>query len=170
MNHPLGKKGFSLIEVLVAVGLFSLLSLTASVVLTGVQRSQQHSSATSVVENEANSALYQMTQSIRSASSITGPAASATSSTLTLGLASVPVENPTTYAFTGTTLTSTKGSGQTVPLTSSSVQVKNLVFTNLTAPGTKGTIRIALTLSYTNPGGLSQKKVTRTYYTSVSLR
>src|SRR3977135_2703768 len=136
-------RGFSLVEVLVATGILALVSLTSAALLTGIVHTQQRATASSNVETEANYALYQMTQSMRNASAITAPAASTTSSSLTLALSGVAADSPTVISLSGTTLMIQKGVGSAIALTSPNVQVSNLIFTNVTASGTKGTIRVS---------------------------
>ncbi len=169
-THEQSITGFSLIEVMVALAIFSALSLSAVSLLSGIQRAQLHVGAVNNVETEGNYALSQITQSVRNASAITAPVSTATSSSLTLTLSALPAENPTIMNLSGTTIVSKKGSAAAIALTSPTVQVTKLTFTNLTGTGSKGSVRIALTLINTNPGGRSERTFSRTYYTTVSLR
>jgi prepilin-type N-terminal cleavage/methylation domain-containing protein len=170
MNSVHQNNGFSLVEVLVAIAIFSLLSLTATTLLISIQRSQQKSVAISVVETEANFALYQITQSIRNASGVTSPIPLATSTSLTLALAALPAENPTKLSLSTTTIVQVKGVSAAASLTGASVKVTNLVFKNLTVTGTKGSVQVVMTIAYANPANAAEKNFVRTYYTTVSLR
>jgi prepilin-type N-terminal cleavage/methylation domain-containing protein len=164
------KRAFSLVEVLIAVAIFSLISLSAVSLLSLILHSQLHQQAVRNVEAEGNYALYQITQSIRNASSVTSPVAGASGSSLTLAVVSLPAENPTVISVSGTTISLKKGTNTAVVLTSPDVQVTSLTVANITASGSKGSVRVSITLANTHAAAHPEASYSETFYTTVSLR
>ncbi len=160
-------KGYSLIEVIIAVALLSLLSLTATSILMVSLQAEKRNAAISAVDREANFALYQISQAVRNATVINTPSTSATSSTLSLQVAGSA--SPVIFALSGNTLTENTGSGAS-QLTTGDVKVTQFSVSNLSVSGTDGSFRVVLTLSAANPAGTSYQNFSRTYYATVTLR
>jgi hypothetical protein len=79
-------------------------------------------------------------------------------------------KNPTQFYLSNGTIWMKEGSSTAIALTSSAVTASNLVFTNLTKPGTKGTVRIQFTLTSYNPGGSSDYNFTKTFEATAGVR
>jgi prepilin-type N-terminal cleavage/methylation domain-containing protein len=166
MTH---RPGFTLVETMIAIALMAILALAATSLLTGILNAERQSRIISEVEAQGSYAMYQFAQSARNTTSIVTPAvgASATSTRLVSGVAG---ENPTYFDVSGGVLVQKRGAAATTTLTSNTVTVSSLSFQNITAGTTKGAIRMALTLSYTNPTGDARLAYSQTFYTTVTLR
>ena len=113
--------------------------------------------------------MEQITQTIRNASGITSPAAGSSASSLTVTVPT-PSFSPTVFSLASGVLQIKEGTGATVSLTNSKVQVTGLTFTNLSASGTNGIVRVSFTLSRVNPNNRNEYDYQKTFITSASLR
>lgn len=165
------QKGFTIVEMVVAIALLSLLTAAVTALMSGTISSERHVRSIEEVETQGNYALYQFAQAARNGRSITAPTAltGATSSSLTLA-SNVSTANPTVFGLSNGALQEKQGSAASTTLTSAAVTVTSLSFQNLTASSTKGTVRMAITLSHVNPSNRSDLSYTQTFYTSVTLR
>lgn len=162
------KKGFSLVESVLYIGLaaFLLASLGTLVNLSYKVRARQQVIAE--VEQQGLAASQTISQIIRNASSITSPAVGSSAATVVVVVSDVS-KTPTTFALSGSNLQITQNTTSTI-LTNSQVTVSALSFKNLSATGSPGTIKFQFTLNYTNPGGTPQFTYSKTFYGSASLR
>lgn len=67
------KKGFTLIETVVAMGVFSLLTVTTSLLLFGTLRGSKKAAAALAVRTEGANVINSITQELRYAKEITSP-------------------------------------------------------------------------------------------------
>lgn len=109
-------KGFTLIETVVAVGVFAVLSVVGSVLLFGILRGSKKSAAVSVVRAEGANIINNMTSMLRFAQEIS----ICSGNTITF----IPqVGNNITYAIIGNSIASNSAA-----ISSNQVIVNNLVF------------------------------------------
>jgi type II secretory pathway pseudopilin PulG len=130
--------GFTLVELLMYMGLLSILLLILTNILVTLLQAKADSEATSAVEQDGRFVISRLKYDLARASSVSLPAAlGATSSSLTMVIDGTNV----TYASSSGTLqlTSASGSGS---LLSSESTLTNLSFQKLGAIGTKETIKI----------------------------
>ncbi|MES2930458.1 MAG: prepilin-type N-terminal cleavage/methylation domain-containing protein [Patescibacteria group bacterium] len=140
-------KGFTLIEILVAIGVLTLiLGATISLIMMLVQ-SRSRSQIVGEVDGQGTNIMQTLAQTIRNASSIAAPATGASASAVSLVM-SDSAKSPTSFSLSGGIISMTEGSTAAVPLSSSQVTVSNLSFLNLSRPSTPGVIRIQFTVSY----------------------
>ena len=163
-GHLKMKRGFSLVELLLYMGLISILLVILTSVFISVLDVQQSSQATSSAEQEGAFLLTRLTYDIHRASSITTPSVSGSpSSALTLVIGGV------TYSYTisnGQVLLDING----VPESLSGVdtQISDLFFTRIGSPSGKATLQISFTVR--GIGTSSQIPEIRRYESSIGLR
>ncbi len=163
------QRGFTLIELLLYVAMLGiLLSAVAAFFITTVDARVKNQSITEVNE-QGSLVMDQLTHIIRNATSITSPAAGASSAGFN---AVVPTVNlsPTILSLASGTLQLKEGTGTAIPLTNSKVQVTNLTVANLTRPSTSPILQISFTLTRVNPVSLNSYSYTQTFTTSVGVR
>lgn len=163
------EKGFSLLELVLYIGLLAIILTVASTLLvTLLEARAKHQTITEVGEvgQQVTSAI---TQAIRNADAITSPATGTSASSLTLATFTTAT-NPTVINLSGTTLQIKEGTSAAIPITSSYVTVSSLTFTNLTRSGTPGVIQVRYTLTYVNPSGRNAYSVTENFYATAALR
>lgn len=121
------------------------------------------------VEQQGIQVMQLITQTVMNAEAITSPTAGNSSSGAILDLVSV-ANDPTVFDLSGGVIRITEGAGLAANLTSSLVNVDNLVFENLSKTGTPGILRIEFTISYINNTGRNEYDWSKTFYSSISLR
>jgi prepilin-type N-terminal cleavage/methylation domain-containing protein len=121
------KKGFSLIEIVMGLALFSMLMVTATSIMTSTIRTSRKSAAISLAKNEGASALKAMTQMLRYASKLSCAADSKSvqmtksGSTDTITYVCDEVTSPHRISSSSATMT--------IFLTSEDVNITNGLFT-----------------------------------------
>lgn len=169
ITKPQKQHGFTLIELLLYVAMLGiLLSAVAAFFVTSADARVKNQSITEVNE-QGSLVMDQLTHIVRNATSISSPAAGASSSGFT---AVVPTPNlsPTVLSLASGTLRLQEGAGAVTPLTNSKVQVTNLTVTNLTRPSTSPILQISFTLARVNPASLNSYDYSQTFTTSVGIR
>lgn len=163
------QKGFTLVELLLYLGLAAVLLLVISVFLAMLLQSRVKNQTVAEVEGQGAMVMNLITQTIRNAEGINSPAAGASAASLSLDAAGVS-NDPTVFDLSSGTLRIQEGAAAPVALTSSQVTASSLSFQNLSRAGTPGTVRVQFTLSYINPSGRNQYNYSKTFYASASLR
>ena len=147
--------GFTLIETLVYIAIFSIFIGSLISFLNLMTTSRINNQITLEVNNQGNELIRTITQSIRNSDSINSPNAGATSATLDLST-STGSTNPTVFSESGGVLYMTEGVGDPIALTNGKVSISNVIFSNLSRPGTSGTIQVRFTLSNSNSGSINK--------------
>jgi type II secretory pathway pseudopilin PulG len=160
IKNNLKKGGFSLVEVIIYVAIFSLLLYGMMTFLDVVSKSRFHNQEVSEVNYQGMKLVRMISHSIRNAEEILSPVTSQTSSTLSV----VGTGGTVTYSIVDGVLMVTEDGGNPVPLTNNHVRVEDLTFTNLSATSTPGIVQIRFTLS-----SLSDT-FTKNFYASASIR
>jgi prepilin-type N-terminal cleavage/methylation domain-containing protein len=163
-NHS----GFTLIELLLYVVIVGILLSATTAFYTLVLDARIKTQAINEVNQQGSYAMDYLTQTVRNATSITAPAAGGSGTTLTLVVPTASA-SPTNFALSGTTLQTTEGAGGAIPLTSTTVQISNLSFKNLSRSGTNGIVQISFTLSRTNISGLNRYNYQKTFTSSAEV-
>lgn len=158
MTKRASQKGFTLIETLLYIVLFSFIItgilLAVYNILEGSERTRQNA----ILEEEANFLLRKLTWGLTGVRSpnVIAPPVSSTGPALTLTKDGLPVgENPITFDEVGGAVRLTRGSNPAAPLTSSNVIVSGLTITNL---GTAGGATGGLIIDFQINGRLFQLK------------
>lgn len=161
--------GFTLVELLLYVGLAATLLLSISVFLSISLQSQAKNQTIAEVEQEGQRALQLITQTIRNASSTNYPAQGNSSSSLSL-IMPTPSKNPTVFNLVSSTIFTTEGVSSPISLTSSRLIASNLQFDNFSRINTRGIIRVSFTLTYNNFTGRNEFDYSKTFYGTATLR
>lgn len=110
-----------------------------------------------------------ITQSVRNADSVNSPSEESSASSLSIDTENSS-DNPTVFEISGTNLTIKEGSGSTVNLNSSKIEISNLTFKNMGNVGGKASIAIQFEASYSNAGGREEFNYSKFFYDTASLR
>lgn len=173
LDFKLTKKnnaGFTLIEIIIYVAIIGgLLVALTSFILT-ISGSRNKSYSEQEVNANARMALSVISKKIKSASGINAGVSifDTHPGVLSLAMASSTL-NPTVFALNNGRLTITEGVGSAQFVTDQRINITNLVFTNLTGDGSRGTIGIAINFVYASSAG-SDYSFTNSLQTAVSLR
>jgi type II secretory pathway pseudopilin PulG len=160
------KKGFTLVELLIYVGISAFLLLAVANLLAFMIYAQTNDRKVAEVAGQGMAAMEVMTQTIRNAAAITSPATGTAAATLSLAGATTTV-----FALTASgSLTIAEASGTPVALTSPRLFASGVSFSNLSATGTKGIVRIQFTLGYLKPNATSSVDSAQLFIDSASLR
>ncbi len=161
--------GFTLIEVLLYVGIFSILLISTSVFVATLLESRIKNQTIAEVEQQGLQVMQIITQTVRNATSINTPSQGASGTFLSVDTYS-GVLNPTVFDLLGGTIRITEGIGSAIVLANSRVSASALTFRNLSRASTPSIIRIQFTLSYVNNLGRNEYNYSKTFVGSASLR
>lgn len=159
------KAGFTLPELLIYIGISAVILMALAGFFALLFYAQTNDRHIADVQEQGTAAMEMMTQTIRNASAITSPATGTTAVALSLGGATSTLFN----ASSGI-LQITEASGTPVPLISLRLFVSALSFSNLSASGTKGIVRVQFTLGYLKADATSTVDYSQTFIDSASLR
>lgn len=162
-------KGFTLIEFLLYFTIASMTIFVISIFLNTLLEFQTKSQTIAEVEQEGVQVMQILTQDARNAQAINTPGTGASSASLSLSTYDLN-KNPTVFDLSSNAIRITEDANQPIFLTSDRVIASNLNFQNLSLSGTKGTVRIQFTLTYTNPGSLNQFNYSKTFIDSATIR
>ncbi len=143
--------GFTMVEILVSLAIFSLISLAIISFFFWMNASNSKTKADREAGENARAALDQVTAEIRAAKSVYTP--TTTANQLSLETAKyLPAGETSTFIdffLCGTAICLKKESQNPAALTSDSVQVTNLAFTQI-MNGTFPSIKVDMTVNYPN--------------------
>lgn len=170
MQHA-NQKGFSLLEVVVSIAIFSFILLATISFIFWMQASSAKTKAQGQTQENAKRALDVIAYELRGAQSIYTP--TTTQSQLSLetpryaqgGQPSAFID----FFLCGQSLCLKKESQEPVAITSESVAVTALAFTNI-ANGTSSSVQISITVSNKNPANQPADASTVTLTSTVALR
>lgn len=142
-NHASRKKGFTLVEMLLFLAIFTGLLVMLTSIFTASLDVQKESEATSAVQQDGSYIVSRLTYDITRATSITTPASlGSQTNTLVLVIGGIT----TTYALTNSNVTLTNNVG-TDQLNSYDTTISNLTFKRLGNSGGKNSIQINCTVT-----------------------
>lgn len=166
-------RGFTLIELLIYMGLVGIFVSAAAIALLDIISGSNKSSVEQEVQENLRYTSYRIQFEARNADSINVGSSFGTNlaanPALIVSLTSPSPNNPTEFRINGGILQIKQGSGAWTALTSSAVEVTNLVFTNLT-DGSSENVRFSLTVRYRNPSGRSEWEKSATFEGAAQLR
>lgn len=164
LNHQTHKKGFTLVELLIFMAIYSVLIVMTTNILTSTIDIKLQSEATSSVQEDGNFILARLTHDMSQATDIVTPVLGTPSSTLQLTINGVNH----TYQLNTNNLQITNSLG-TDNLNSYSTRISNLNFTRLGNSGGKNAVQVSFTLTSrtTNTNGSVESK---NFLTTLGLR
>jgi Tfp pilus assembly protein PilW len=162
-------KGFTLIELILYLGIAATTILAVSALLFAILQSQVKNQTVSEVNQQGMQVMQIITQTIRNAQGINSPSTGSSAASVSLDVVA-GADDATVFDLSGGALRITEGAGSAVPLTSSDVVISSLTFQNLTRSGTFGTIRVQFTLTYASPEGRSEYNYSKSFVGSATLR
>jgi type II secretory pathway pseudopilin PulG len=164
------KRGFTLIEFLIYSVIVSF--IVGSLVLTGVNIMQARAriNITEEVNHNARAILNMITNHIRQAEGVIYPAPGDSGNYLSLEM---PISDfsPTIFEVdeNGTLMVRRKDDVAS-SITSETVIVSDLVFTNLSYTDTPGTVKIVITIEYSNLSERTEYDFEKIFYTTENIR
>lgn len=158
-------KGFSLLEIIISVALFSMILLAVVSSLLTMNVSNLKTNASSEALENARRALEEITYEIREAKSIYTPTTTANQLSLETTKYLPDGENKTFIDFflCGSAVCLKKESETAIALTSDSVEVTNLAFSQIST-GANPSVQVSLTVNYSGSSSvLTSTASIRTY-------
>ncbi|MFA9288628.1 MAG: type II secretion system protein J [Weeksellaceae bacterium] len=163
------KSGFTLVEILLYLGISTVIISTASFFIISMLQTQARNRVASQVETQGVQVLQQITQAVRNARQINTPAAGVTATSLSVQTVT-PATNPTVFNLNNGILQLTAGAGAATALHSNTVTASNVQFINLSRASTPGSVKMQFTLTYNNPSGRQEYNYSKTFYATASIR
>jgi Tfp pilus assembly protein PilV len=160
----LHQRGFTLIEVLLFVGMFSIMVVAFMSIFVSVSDVSLRQTSAAEVGSQSQY-LLQTIQFYVERSSVIDLAKDTATSTLKLRMAS-STEDPTIIRLSGTAVTLQQAGGAVITLTSSKVNVANLVFTKAENPPGHDSVAISFTIQ--NSSANLKQKFLEAFNTSVA--
>jgi len=160
------QSGSSLIEMLIYIAIVSVFLITLINFSWDVIYSKVKNTTIGETTDNTHIIIEKIGLTTRNADSIDAPTSGQTSQTLVLNN---PNGSQTTFDLSDGRLRINEGTGYFY-LTSSKVNITNLEFINLSQTGTKGNIRIKMTISHNNPENKQEYNAIQNIDTSFSLR
>lgn len=149
----LPRNGFTLVEMLIAISIFTVIVVAFIGILTVVTQVQVQSSSSSAVNQESQFLLQKLQYYVQAASIIDIPTSTPTS-TLKFDVASSSLD-PSYITLASGTVYLQQAGGPLQPLTSNRVTVSNLSFTRQANPPGHDSVSISYTINY-NTSNLAQ--------------
>jgi len=162
------KKAFTLIELLIYLGIVSGLLVVAGAFTWSIIKGSVKSACVREVQQNGRLAMEIVTREIKAASGINSPLTGESTDTLSLIMSDGGL-NPTIFELLNNQILLSQGVDGPYALTTDQVLVSNLNFTNLSYADTPGTIRIEMTLDYNNLEAQPEYKASIDLITTVSL-
>ena len=167
----INKKGFTLIEILIYIAIIVVFLIVITYFALDILYGKIKSQSQMAVQQNARFATEKVTQEIRQALDINlGDSIFGTNpGRLSLAMPQSE-ENPTIFDIVSKALRIYQPAIGTYNLTSSDVEVTNLVFTNLSPADGAKNIKIDLTIKYKNPENKGEIEASCDIQTTVSTR
>jgi Tfp pilus assembly protein PilW len=159
------RDGFTLPELLIYIGISAILLVALANFFALLLSAQARDRNVADVQEEGTASMEIMTQTIRNATGIVSPATGTTASGLTLA-----GTTSTAFNVAGGVLEIIEASNAPIPLTSPRLFASGVSFSNLSASGTNGIIRIMFTLGHIKSGATSTVDYSQTFIDSAALR
>jgi type II secretory pathway pseudopilin PulG len=140
------RSGFTLIELIIFVGIFSVAMGAFLAVFTDVSGIAVRQSSTAEVQSQSQFLLQTIQYYVERSSMVSTTADTATQ-TLVLRMPS-STDDPAIIDMSGTAVRLKLGAGAAQNITSNKVEVSNLAFTKRSNPGGKDSVAVSFTVSY----------------------
>jgi len=164
-----GRRGFTLLEIILYVGISSTILLLAVLFFSSIFSSRIKSQTITDLDEQGLQVMQVILQTIRNAEGINSPVPGNSSSVLSLD-ALDPADDPTIIDVFGGEIKIKEGVASAVALTNSKVIVSELRFENFSRTLTPGSISVSFSLDYINPENKNELDYSSNFYGSASLR
>lgn len=161
----MNNKGFSLIEVLVYISLFSVIAISMGAFFMIISKGQIRNQAISEVNWQGSMIMELLSNNIKNSQGINIPLANSTSTNLSLVMSEITI-NPTEYNLVDNTLILYEGAEDGISLNNDLVLIKNLVFYNI---NNGKNIKFEFDIEYNNKNNI-ENKYKKNFVGSASLR
>jgi len=158
------KRGFTLIELIIYMAIFAIVLAIAVDLFFFSKTLANQIAQEQEVDRNARVAFLEMTQTIRSATSVTSPALGASNGNLYLN------SNAIHYFVNGSGILQKTDGGQTRDLTSDEVSIQNLTFTNRGETGKQPSVVISFTVQTNSLIYGQAGYINKNFQTTVQLR
>ncbi|HLD21096.1 MAG TPA: prepilin-type N-terminal cleavage/methylation domain-containing protein [Patescibacteria group bacterium] len=155
------KTGFTLVELLVSLGLSAILLLVILSLTVSVIRSQTSQQAIAELEQQGAMVMALVTQTLRNAEGINSPTTGTSASVLSVDVVML-ADDPTVFDLSESQIRVTRASASPINLTSPFLEAMALTFTNVSTADSPGAVKIEFTLSHDS--------IERTFYGTATLR
>lgn len=162
-------KGFTLVEMMIYVSIATILVSLVLLFLVTLRTARVKSETINEVEQQGFQAMHQILYSIRNAEGLNSPAIGTSANSLSLNAIGT-INDPTVYDVQSNVLKIREGASAAVSLTNDFVIISDVLFTNVTRSGTRGTIRVQFTITRDNPTGRNEYSYSRTFYGTAGIR
>jgi hypothetical protein len=163
------KLAFTMIELTLYIALAAVVLFGSSGMMALVVEARTKDMVVSEVEQQGDSVLQIITQSLRNATAVNYPLPGASSTSLSIETV-VPANNPTIFSLAGGIIFIKEGSAVAIPLTNYRVTAASLNFQNLAQTGANDNLRVSFALSYNSSSTRQVYQYSRNFYGSGSLR
>jgi Tfp pilus assembly protein PilW len=163
------KRGYSLIELLLYVGLSATIISAVAVFFYFVSFTKTKIQTITEVENEGQMVVEIISQNIRNAQKVNLPNLGESGEVLSLQSAN-PNEDPIVFSLENGRIKMQKGSSLEFFLTSDRLEVTNLTFRNLSNATSRATIRAEFSIRRKNPTQRAEFSWQKNFYTTANLR
>jgi Tfp pilus assembly protein PilW len=165
----MNKRGFTLLELVLYVSIASLVLMSTTGFFYLILQSQVKNQTVADVEQQGQSAMEVITQTIRNATGVNSPGIGASTSALSLAN-NDGAKDPTVFDLANGALEIKEGTASPINLTSDKVVVSNISFQNLSRSPANNSIRIRFTISHVNPGNKFEYDFSQSFYTTANTR
>lgn len=163
------KKGFSLIEAVIYIAIFTMFVGALVNFTLNLNTSRLHSQTMLEVKGQGADLMRILTKTITNATAINYPGTGLSSGAISVNLPDAS-KSPTIFSGSGEAIYITEGANSAVALTNNKVKVTNLSFKNVSKTATPGTIQIRFTISNTANQKLPEQQYAIDFYGTASLR
>jgi prepilin-type N-terminal cleavage/methylation domain-containing protein len=165
------QRGFTLIELVIYLGIVGLVLVSATLFAYEFVASQSKAAAYEEVNRNARYAIARIGLEIREASDLNVGASTLGSSPSTLSLASAsgPI-NPTVFTVSSGALNIQQGAGAVTPVTNAQVEVTEFLVEDLSVSGKTKILRVRLGVKAKNPSDLVDVRAETVVETTAKIR
>ncbi|MFC1608714.1 Tfp pilus assembly protein FimT/FimU [Patescibacteria group bacterium] len=162
------KKGTTLIELIIYVGMLAVMSVSIAFFTASFFRWSSRGAVVAEVEQQGVFVSRLIFDSIVGARAINSPVQAQSDTSLSLDVIDSN-DDPTIFEVASGALRIKEGGSNWVDLTNSKVVVSDFSVKNLSGSDTPGVVRVIFTLKYDNPGS-SSYNYARDFYVTASIR
>lgn len=164
----MNQKGFTLIEVILYLGITSILIFSLASFVGFLTQTKARSHVTAQVDEQGIAVMQQITQLLRNAESVFVPTIGGSGSVLTF--TQDGASSTTTILVDNGILEMHDGTNPAIALTNESITVSNFTVENVSRPDATTVIKIAMTVAYNTANAANEYQYEKTFYGTATLR